>query len=568
MAKILVIEDDLTIRTALLKMLSAENYEAIAAPEGQTGLALAQVHRPDLILCDIMMPGCDGYEVLTKLQQNSATAGIPFIFLTAKADRQDIRQGMAMGADDYLTKPFTRQELMEAIATRLSKQASVTQPYIQEMKQAIDRLNQIAYRDPATQLANRILFHHRLQEHLDLAEGLVALLLLKLNPTMPDGKPLDSVMTEALAIAIADRLREAIPQEGAIARLNSNTFGVFQSIAYRCDAATLAQRLLHSLNEPCRIDNHDPLHPQLCIGIALAPDHGITASEVMEPARLALQTAHRQPGRYQFYSLEVDAWNSQRVWVLQHIEKAIEQDELHLLYQPQVNLISGRIIGAEALLRWQHPDVGMVYPAQFLAILEDTDWIVKIGEWVLKTACACAAQWKEAGHPAMKLSINLSARQFRKLDLPGAIAQAASQTGFDPQLLVLDVTETTLHENRDTEGKVIQQLQQLGVQLALDDFGTGYSSLCRLRQFPIDCVKIDRTFVADLGEEGDALSIAKAIVAIAQSLQTRAIAEGVETDTQLSLLRQIGCYAAQGNRFSPPISSYKLQQLLQTNPRF
>jgi EAL domain-containing protein (putative c-di-GMP-specific phosphodiesterase class I) len=209
----------------------------------------------------------------------------------------------------------------------------------------------------------------------------------------------------------------------------------------------------------------------------------------------------------------------------------------------------------------------MVHPAQFLAVAEETDWIVKIGEWVLKTACASAVRWKEAGHPGMKLSINLSARQFRKLDLPKAIAQATAQTGFDPHLLVLDITEATLHENRSVDGKTMQQLQQLGVQLALDDFGTGYSSLYHLRQLPLDCVKIDRTFVADLGEDEDALSIAKAIVAIAQSLQTRAIAEGVETDAQLSLLRQIGCYAAQGNRFRPPLSASDLQQLLQTNPR-
>ncbi|BAU44275.1 EAL domain-containing protein [Leptolyngbya sp. O-77] len=574
MAKILVIEDDLTIRTALLKMLSAENYEAIAAPEGQTGLNLAKAHQPDLILCDIMMPGCDGYEVLTQLQQNPATAGIPFIFLTAKADRQDIRQGMAMGADDYLTKPFTRQELIEAIATRLSKHASIKQPYIEEMKQAVDRLNQIAYRDPATQLANRILFHHRLQEHLESAKGLVALLLLKLNATMPDGTPLDeamtetlaAVMTETLAAVMSGRLRKAIPQEAAIARLNSNTFGVFQSVAHRRDAATLAQTLLSSLNEPCLIDNYT-LHPKLCIGITLALDNGVTASEITEHARLAVQTAHRQPSRYQFYSLEVDARNRQRVWVLQHLEKAIAEEELYLLYQPQVNLISGRIIGAEALLRWQHPDVGTVHPAQFLAVAEETDWIEKIGEWVLQTACACAVRWKEAGHPSMKLSVNLSARQFRKLDLPRAIAQATTQTGFDPQLLVLDITEATLHENRGVEGKTMQELQQLGVNLALDDFGTGYSSLCHLRQLPLDCVKIDRTFVADLGEHEEALSIAKAIVAIAQALQTRAIAEGVETDAQLNLLRQIGCYAAQGIRFSPPLSASDLQQLLQTNPR-
>jgi len=394
----------------------------------------------------------------------------------------------------------------------------------------------------------------------------VALLLLKLNATMPDGMPLDAAAAEALAIAIANRLRKAIPQNEAIARLNSNTFGIFQSVAHRRDAATLAQDLLSSLNEPCRIDNNT-LHPQLGIGIALAPDNGASASEVVEHARLALQTAHRQPSRYQFYSLEVDAWNSQRRWVLQHLEKAIAQEELHLLYQPQVNLISGRIIGAEALLRWQHPDVGIVYPAQFLAVAEETDWIVEIGEWVLKTACACAVQWKAAGHPGMKLAINLSARQFRKLDLPRAIAQATSQTGFDPQLLVLDITETTLYESRGSNRETIQQLQQLGVQLAVDDFGTGYSSLYHLRQLPLDCVKIDRTLVADLGEDDDALSIAKAIVAIAQSLQTRAIAEGVETDTQLSLLRQIGCYASQGNRFSPPISASELQQLLQTNPR-
>ncbi|GAB4149610.1 MAG: hypothetical protein Fur0046_28240 [Cyanobacteria bacterium J069] len=566
MAKILVIEDDLTIRTALLKMLGAENHETLAAAEGKRGLDLAQECSPDLILCDIMMPGCDGYEVLTQLQRNPATAGIPFIFLTAKADRQDIRQGMALGADDYLTKPFTRQELMEAIAIRLSKHASIKEPYIQEMKQAIDRLNQIAYRDPATQLANRILFHHRLQEHLKHASGLVALLLLKLNATMPDGTPLDGATTESLAAALAERLTEAVPQDEAIARLNSNTFGVFQSIAHRRDAATLAQSLLHDLNEPCLLDN-DTLQPKISIGIALGPDNGATASEVIDHARMALQTAHRQSSGYQFYSLEVDAWSSQRTWVLQHLEKALERDELQLLYQPQVNLISGRIIGAEALLRWHHPDVGLLHPAQFLAVAEETDWIVKIGEWVFNTGCRHAAQWQELGRPGMKLSVNLSARQFRKVNLPQAIAHATALTGFSPQLLVLDITEATLLENRGTEGKTLQQLKQLGVQMALDDFGTGYSSLHHLKQLPLDCLKIDRTFVANLLEDEDALSITKAIVAIAQSLQTRAIAEGVETDAQLNLLRQIGCYAAQGNRLSPPLSAIDLQQLLKTNPR-
>lgn len=565
MKKILVIEDDQPIRSAILKFLQAESYDAICAPDGYAGIQLALEQAPDLILCDIMMPECDGYEVLTTLRQNPATASLPFIFLSAKADRSDLRQGMDLGADDYLTKPFTRDELLGAIAARLSKQAGMIQPFLHEMRSAAEHLTHIAYRDPLTNLPNRILFYQRLQEALERcrrSHSLLGVLYLNLDAFKAINLDLGYASGDELLQVVAQRLSTLLGYEHTLARFGDDEFVVIlNGVTQRRDAATMARSLLNALREPIALAGQY-LSVQASLGIALYPDNGNDANDLIHHAKLAMRQAKQKGGSYQFYSLEIDSLLAQQEWISGHLRFALARNELTLVYQPQVNLITDRVIGFEAFLRWQHPEMGLLYPDKFLPMAEESGLIVEIGAWVLQTACAQAQTWQSPSHPPVKLVVNLSTRQFHQANLRDLIGQALAQSGLDPSLLVFDLTEATIMEDWDASLEILQGLNAMGVSVTIDDFGTGLSSLNSLKRLPIDGVKLDRSFVQDITQNAHSLAIAKAIVAVAQSLRLKAIAEGVETDEQAAVLRRIGCFAAQGNYFSAAIAPARLQDWL------
>jgi EAL domain-containing protein (putative c-di-GMP-specific phosphodiesterase class I) len=249
------------------------------------------------------------------------------------------------------------------------------------------------------------------------------------------------------------------------------------------------------------------------------------------------------------------------------LRSAQTNQELELHYQPQVNLVTGRIIGAEALLRWKNPSLGSVSPAKFIPVAEETGLIVPIGEWVLQTACAQARAWRNASQMPIRVSVNLSARQFKQANLLGMVTQVLEETQLDPTLLVLELTETSVMEDVDTTISILQQLKKMGVQISIDDFGTGYSSLNYLKRFPIDVLKIDQSFVQDIITDTNDAAIAKAIIAMAQSLQLKVIAEGVETQEQYEFLRQNGCNAMQGYLFSRPLNAIEFVALLTSDRR-
>ena len=322
MLKILVIEDDELIRETLLQLLESHSYRVIVAENGRFGVQMALAEIPDLILCDVQMPELDGYDVLRTLRQNSLAATIPFIFLTAQSDKTDFRRGMELGADDYLTKPFTKAELLGAIASRVSKRQSITQPLTVALHQAEARLK-------------------------DLAN--------------------DSTNVSALS-----------------------------------------------------------------------------------PEKLALEALLR---------------------------RALAQGEFQVYYQPQVNIATGQVIGAEALVRWQNPDRGIISPAEFIPLAEETGLIIQIGEWVLLSACAQAASWVAAGFSPFTISVNLSARQLSDPDLKARIVQILETTGLEPANLELEMTESALVENATVAGATLNELKALGIRIAIDDFGTGYATL-------------------------------------------------------------------------------------------
>jgi diguanylate cyclase len=570
MNTILVIEDDKTMCTAIVGILQSANYQTLTASDGRSGLKLAQDFEPDLILCDVMMPDLSGYKVLQQLQLSSVTACIPFIFLTGKVDSKDFRQGMVLGADDYLTKPCTRAELTEAIAARLNKRASFTRPYIEAMKNAAENLTQIAYRDPLTNLPNRILFQQRLQVALEHASELNSPLVV-VYLRAQTLKPLDasnSSVTDTLCQALAARLNQKYGQTYTLARLDGTEFGlVVHDITQQQDIVTLAQQMLRLSTVPCTVDDQIWM-VQASIGIALYPDNGTTPSELMSHAKIALRQAARQDSNgYQFYNLEIDSLFVQQQQLTQQLKSALSQNEFQLVYQPEVNLITGRIIGAEALLRWHHPEMGIIYPLQFLSIAEETGLIVEIGEWILQMACVQANTWQTPNRPPLRMAVNMSSCQFKQAHLAETIARITQQTGLDPNVLVLEVNEATVMEHYDARLATLEQFRHQGIHINLDNFGTGHSSLSQLQQLPLESIKIDRSLIQPITTNRNAVSLVKAMIAIGQSLNLKVVAEGVETEEQLALLRQLGCYAAQGNLFSRPVSAAQFTEMLLTAQR-
>ncbi|WP_448574182.1 EAL domain-containing response regulator [Trichothermofontia sp.] len=566
MKTILVIEDVRSLREEIIAILDCLDYTAIAAADGKQGIELARLHFPDLVLCDIMMPEMDGYEVFQTLNQDPETAHIPFIFLSAKADKTDVRRGMNLGADDYLTKPFTSEELSEAIAARLAKQEAITQPYIDEMKRATYSLQQLAFRDPLTNLPNRILLRHELNECLQQArqrQTLLAVICLHINHFNAVNSNLGHVAGDQLLQMIATRLQDCLGPSDVVARLSGVEFCLL--LAGRSQPEEVEQwihTLLEILAEPYTVASQE-VRMQFGVGITLYPQDSHNGDVLLNHADLAMRSAKKRgQTHYQFYNPEQDAESNERQRLIMDVDMAIDRGQFHLYYQPLVNLITRRIIGAEALLRWQHPELGMISPETFIPLAEETGAIVKIGQWVLKTACLQAQTWQSSSLLPLRVSVNVSARQLQQTDFTVTVKQVLTETNTTPELLTLEVTETGIIDNLEASIEILTALRSQDIQIALDDFGTGYSSLNYLSRLPLDAVKIDRAFVGRIQEGSRDATIVTSIIAISQTLKLKVIAEGVETEDQVQFLQKHGCNAIQGYWYSPPLPAADFERFL------
>ncbi|MEH2380625.1 MAG: EAL domain-containing response regulator [Nostoc sp.] len=395
MPKILIIEDEEAVRENILDLLEAEGFQTLAAANGRIGIHLAISEVPDLILCDIMMPELDGYGVLKALREDTSTATIPFIFLTAKSAKSDFRQGMDMGADDYITKPFTRSELLSAIMNRLEKYATLKR-----------------YLSPQTVINN-------------------------LSPKM-----------QLLQISL-----------------------------------------------------------------------------------------HRAIKQHNFQEFEI-------------------------YYQPIVDIDSGKIVAAESLLRWKSPELGTIYPTEFIPLAESTGLIVPIGKWVLKSVCQQIKGWRDAGIYSFIVTVNLSVIEFNQPDLIDKIVNLIAINDLEPDYLEIELTESMIMQDVNSAIATMSKLQSLGVKIAIDDFGTGYSSLTYLKNFPINTLKIDRYFIHNVANDPQKSAITKALIQMAHNLNLDVVAEGVETEAELAFLRQHNCNSMQGFLFSRPLPVAEFENIL------
>ena len=441
---------------------------------------------------------------------------------------------------------------------------------ISQLKQTEARLERLAHYDPLTELPNRLLFQSRMEHALERAQrqgDQVALLLIDLDRFKDVNDSLGHPAGDELLQKVVERMRQRLRDEDTLARLGGDEFVVLlERLARPQDAGRVAQEIIDTLVQFFRLDSGAEVFISASIGISLFPEHGTTPRELTQHADAALYLAKDQ-GRhtYRYYTEALTRATQERLSLEARLRRALGRDELLVYYQPQVDIASGRIVGAEALVRWLDSNEDMIMPDRFIHIAEESGLIIPLGEYVLRTACREAKAWTDAGLPALRLAVNLSPRQFIHPDLVGQILGVLQETGFDPNCLELELTESALMSDGGEAAMLLKQLRGLGVRLAIDDFGTGYSSLSYLRHFPLDTLKIDKSFVRDIPDHRDDMEIATAIIQLAHILGFTVLAEGVETEAQLDFLREHGCDLYQGFLFSQPVPASEFVKLHKIN---
>ncbi|HEX6157924.1 MAG TPA: EAL domain-containing protein, partial [Burkholderiales bacterium] len=417
-------------------------------------------------------------------------------------------------------------------------------------RQTEEKLRIVATHDPLTALPNRTLLHERLSHALAKAQRhdrQLAALFIGLDRFKSVNDTLGHEAGDALLQDAARRLYDCLRETDTMARQGGDEFVVLMDeLSDREPISRVSQRILDAVGRPFTLDGRD-LHISASIGISVYPDDGRT---LLRNADIAMHRAKEKGGNsYQYYSAQLDNHSVERLALESGLRRALERDELSLHYQPKVNIASGQISGMEALLRWQHPELGPVAPGRFIPIAEETGLIVPIGAWVLKTACAQNRAWQKSGVRRFPVAVNLSPRQFAADNLLDDIRSALDESGLAAQDLEVEITESMVMNNPDQAIDVLRQVKALGVSVAIDDFGIGYSSLAYLKRFPIDTVKVDRSFVEDIPADENSMAIAQAVIAMAHNLRLKVVAEGVESEGQLSFLRGEGCDDIQGYYF-------------------
>jgi diguanylate cyclase (GGDEF)-like protein/PAS domain S-box-containing protein len=437
---------------------------------------------------------------------------------------------------------------------------------ITERKRAEEQIKNLAYHDSLTGLPNRRLFQDRLSVAIAQAHRSgqpLAVIYLDLDRFKPVNDSLGHAAGDRLIQDVAERLRTCLREGDTVARLGGDEFTLLlPGVSQVVDVARVAEKVLDTLRLPFQIEGRE-IFATASIGISLYPEDGRDAETLVKNADAAMYRA-KQQGRdnYQLYAPALNASALERLALESNLRHALAKDELLIHYQPVLELATGRVRAMEALLRWQHPDLGLVPPAEFISLAEVTGLIIAFGPWVLRTACAQTRAWQEAGHTELGVAVNLSARQFQHPDLVAQVRRALEETKLEPAFLELEITEgSAMHGEAAVQ--TLRELKALGVRVAIDDFGTGYSSLSYLRRFPIDTLKIDRSFIADITRDPDDAAIATAVIALAHTLKLRVVAEGVETDEQAAFLSARRCDHVQGFLFGVPLPAEDCSGLLE-----
>jgi diguanylate cyclase (GGDEF)-like protein/PAS domain S-box-containing protein len=438
-------------------------------------------------------------------------------------------------------------------------------------KQAEETIKHLAYHDALTGLANRTLFQDRLTVALAQArrkKQTAAVMFLDLDRFKAVNDTVGHALGDHLLQGVAERLTGLVRDGDTVARVGGDEFALLlQEVERAEEVAEVAERVLDALRQPWVLNGQE-FRITTSIGIAMFPNDGEDADSLLRNADTAMYRAKEQ-GRdnFQLYTPDMNARIAERLALENSLRHGLERGELLVYYQPQVDIASGKIVGMEALVRWQHPERGLVFPAEFIPVAEETGLIVPLGEWVLRTACAQNKAWQAAGFPPMRVAVNLSARQFQQRDLIEVVDEVLTETGLEARWLQLEITEGVAMQDVESNIAVLRELREMGVQIAIDDFGTGHSSLSYLSRLPIDVVKIDQSFIQDLTTDPNDAAIARSIIVMAHNLKLRVIAEGVETEEQLAFLKKRRCDEMQGYLFSKPAPAEAFEEMLRQGAR-
>jgi diguanylate cyclase (GGDEF)-like protein len=564
-ALVMMVDDESMMTDVIQTHLEDAGYTRfVACNEPKVALQLIRAHQPDVLLLDLMMPGVSGFDILQAVREDETLQYTPVIVLTAASDPATKLRALELGATEFLSKPVDSSELVLRVRNTLA------------FKRYQDRL---AYVDMVTGLSNRERFTRRLEEALQHAlplQTMVGLLHLDCDQFRQTRETLGPRAADALLQQVALRLINVVvppqdrdsaalhPESLGLARVDSQDFAlILPELLQAEDAATMAKQVLHELSAPIHIDGHDIfLVPR--IGIALAPSDGQTANGLLKSADLACSKVknHGKSG-YEFFSAELTARSIERLTLTNQLRQGIGRNELRLHYQPKVCMVTGRILGAEALVRWQHPDHGLLLPGRFVPLAEETGLIVEIGDWVTQEACRQMSTWHRQGLRGLKVSINVAKPQFDNGHFFQFLQEVLADNELPPEWLMVEVTESMLVSDAAWALKQMTDLQSLGVKLSIDDFGTGYSSLSYLKHFPADELKIDRSFIIDLPGQAKDLAIVQTVVALGHSLGMQVVAEGVEEEAQLRALQHMGCDVLQGFLFSKAVPPKAFETLVQ-----
>lgn len=442
---------------------------------------------------------------------------------------------------------------------------------ITERKRMEEEIKHMAHHDALTGLPNRRLFMDILrleQAKARRSKGKFAVLFLDLDKFKYINDTLGHDTGDALLREAAQRLRRTIRTSDSVARIGGDEFNILLTdIAHTEDVVTIAEKIVAAFKLPCVIGGHE-LHTSTSIGIGIYPDDGENSEELFRKADIAMYHAKETGGNtYQFYDPAMNVRTVERLRFVSWLRQAINREELEVLYQPQVDLATEKIVCAEALVRWRHSERGVLEPKHFVPLAEEIGFVTKIDDWVLWTACRQFREWQEKGYPASCVTVNLSAKQFKRVDLVEHIARVLAETGLPPHSLTIEITESLAMENLEHIIPTMRRLVEMGISISIDDFGTGYSSLSYLKRLPVNKLKIDQSFVRDIATDFNDRSIIRAVVALAQNMQLSVIAEGVETDEQRVFLRSVGCREIQGNLVSKPLPPEEYKKLIAVRQR-
>ena len=622
-AKILIVDDQEANVRLLDLMLNRAGYTSITSTmDPQTVYEMHRQNHYDLILLDLQMPIMDGFQVMEGLKELELDSYLPVMAITAQPGHK--LSALKRGAKDFISKPFDRVEVLTRIHnmlevrllySELKRYSLVLEQTMQELREvgaglrimeaalsrekaALDvqvlqlqqanarlvittteahklaeevqtgkvQLNHLAHHDVLTDLPNRLLLNDRLVQAIALARRQsqqLALMFLDLDHFKHINDSLGHAIGDQLLRSVANRLGASVRSSDTVCRQGGDEFVILLAdVEHAKDAVLCAQKILAALSASHLIDQLE-LYVTVSIGISIYPDDAQDADTLLKNADTAMYYA-KAGGRnnYQFFEQHMNVLAVERHAIESGLRRALERQEFVLYYQPKINLQSGTIVGVEALIRWQHPERGLLLPVDFIPIAEDSGLILPIGRWVLRAACFQSRAWLQAGLPPVTIAVNTSALEFGAKDFLENIHATLTETGLDPHYLELELTESVLMRDAEAANSVLHVLADLGVKFAVDDFGTGYSSLSYLRQFPISTLKIDQSFVNQITTNPDDTTLVGAVISMGKSLKHRVIAEGVETSEQYAYLLNQQCDEGQGYYFSRPVEAEAFATLL------